>query len=277
MMMLGGMFVKQIIKIGALLIALCVFVSILSACDAKESVSKIPLDTATGSSAVGESSPTKDTTASKRIETVTSTPKKAETSKPKSGSSEKQASKSSSSEKEKLTFSIPSDVIDIKPFGTPLPFIGKWKGSYDVANLFEYDGLPACPVECTILFYEYTPSIFDKNTQYIYKEEIDEDSFRSAMRTILPKVMQEYFKAQNITQAEFEENIGMTLSEYIGAYIEESIPLTSYSTEWKYTGGKLYIYDETKEDFEHVPYTLKGDDQLSLTMNGETITYTKVN
>ena len=265
---------KEISKICALLVALCMFVSMLSACDARDSVSKLPLDTASGNSTSAKSSAEKDTAASKKVETTTS--KKDETSKPQSSSSKNEASKSSSSESPKLTFSLPSDVIDIKPFGTPLPFIGRWKGSYDVANLFEYDNLPAGPVECTILFYEYTPSIFDKNTQYIYKEEIDEESFRSAMRIIMPKVMEEELKAQNISQAEFEAEIGMALTEYIDAYIEEMMPLTSYATEWKYTSEKLYIYNEIKKDFEHVPYSLKGDDKLSLTMDGETITYTRV-
>ncbi len=253
------------LKILCLTVATCLLIILLCGCEKEQTVSKIPLDTSSNTTTSSVSS-AKNTSSKQK--------KNTETSKPKSSSSAKQSSKNSS-EKEKLTFSIPSYTPHINPIGKSLPFIGRWKGSYDVADLFEYDNLPAFPVAYTISFYEYSPSIFDKKVN-IYKEEIDEDSFRSALQTILPKVMQEEFKAQNISQAEFEADIGMTLSEYIDAYIEELMPLTSYSTEWKYNDDKLYIYDETKEDFEHVPYSLKGDNKLSLTMDGETITYTKV-
>lgn len=258
---------KEISKICTLLVALCMFISMLSACDARDSVSKLPLDTASGNSTSAKSSAEKDTAASKKVGTATS--KKDETSKPKSSSSKNEASENSSSKK-KITVDLPSDIKFWKPIWSA-PILGSWKGSYDVSKLFEYDNLPACPVECTITFH------YDiQQLKGIYSEKINENSFRSALRTILPKAMDAEFKAQNITQAEFETEIGMTLTEYIDSYIEESISLTYYKTEWKYPEEKLYVYDEMKEDFEHVPYSLKGDDKLSLTMDGETITYTRV-
>ena len=105
---------------------------------------------------------------------------------------------------------------------------------------------------------------------------MDKSSFLSAMKSVLNQTLQAEMTANNLTQQDFEAQIGMTYDEYISLAMTSLADYpTSYSFYCMFDDECVNI--QTGENtYDGLPYKFKTADEFTLNEYGQHITYTRV-
>lgn len=147
--------------------------------------------------------------------------------------------------------------------------IGKWKGKYDFAPSLQAEGYSVegpCNVDYII---EFTSSGSTVHT-------VNMATLLQVMRPVLEEEMKAEIANNGMTVEQFEAEVGMTFTEYVDAvllmYSEDMNMVGSY----KFDGDVLSMKDEGETEYTVSEYKFDGENTVSITDDGETIIFTRM-
>ena len=272
---------KKLFNVKSLCAILLCFVMIVSLCactDTEQNASTYDdASTPTTSvSSVDEVSSDEETS----IDTTTQTPSQDAISSDESSSTTQTPTQSGENSKVEstvtsstpVTSTTPSTPETTKPKTNAELILGKWRGSYDMAPMLSEMGFGTIEgtaiVSCDI---EFTSS-------GIFYENIDRASAESAYRNVFTQMLNNALVEEGYTKEQFEAENGITFDEYISLLVDtvmESLPQTIINA-YKFEGNDLYIRTQDDVDFVKNEYRFDGDNTITITEDGESITYTRI-
>lgn len=232
-----------------------------SSVNADNSVDETPSQDATSSNESDDTTtqtPSQNTESSKVESTVTSSTPVTSTTPPTSETT----SSSSSSYGE----------IIIEKWRDDELIIGKWRGEYDLAPMLSEIGfgtiegtaIVACDIEFTA-------------DGKLYKT-LDIASAEIAYRNIFTQDFNMSVTNAGVTLEEYEATLGFTREEYVDEMVKffiKSIPETT-TNKYKFEIFTLYTRSEGETEFVNVGHYFTDENTLTLTEEGVTITYTRI-
>ncbi len=226
------------------------------------------------------------------------TPKKPATSqKPNTETSSKSKDNVSSKPKIELPIEIPTPIPTPKPEPTPTPkpesskpeetsepeseltpelktdaelLVGKWANKEDLGESLREEGIAVTGSATVTTIYEFT-----SNGTVICK--IDEAGFMENARPLMEQMINILIVQQyQLTVDEFIAQIGMSFDEFVTLTMQATIDEASSIAEYKLDKNGIYIKDSSSNDYALFTYEFKGEDELILTYQGDSQSFTRI-
>lgn len=211
-------------------------------------------------------------TSTEATSTQAQTSQQSETSKVSSAVSKNQTSSAVSKPSTSSKTASSKPVTSSAPEKTPAQkIVGKWRGSIDIAPLLAEEDMIVEGEQLVSCDVEYAAG-------GVLYEVIDRTSLKTVYTNVLNKSLNDTLVQQNLTRQEFEAQLGKTCEEFIEETIQsvmDLIPQTIISA-YKFEGNDLYVRDQDDTDFVKTQYSFSGENKLTITEDGVSITYTRI-
>jgi len=211
-------------------------------------------------------------TSTEATSTQAQTSQQSETSKVSSAVSKNQTSSAVSKPSTSSKTASSKPVTSSAPEKTPAQkIVGKWRGSVDMASLLAEEGMIVDGEQFVTCDVEYTAG----GVRY---EVIDRISLKTVYTNVFNKALDDSLAQQNLTRQEFEAQLGKTCEEFMEENLKTAmdlIPQTIISA-YKFEENDLYVRDQDDTDFVKTQYSFSGENKLTITEDGVSITYTRI-
>lgn len=147
--------------------------------------------------------------------------------------------------------------------------IGKWTAKSDIAaDLVDAGFNIGGPLEITLNL-EFTSS-------GTLIEKADKNQMSSALRTVLNQAIQDSLVENNLSEEDFEIQIGMTIDEYIETIVTAFQNSYTVTAEYKFADDILLVKFEEDTSFTETNYQFINDNTLKITTDSNETIYTRV-